>query len=82
MVWRPRPYWDGEGTATFFNSRIQQPLGHPLNAARQWVRNVAKTPRAHLTMGDFEADGEVSRISAQRELLRAYELFVRKYWVM
>ena len=28
-VWRPRPYWDGEGTATFFNSEIQQPLGHP-----------------------------------------------------
>lgn len=53
-----------------------------MNATRQWVRNVAKTPRVHLTMSDFEADGQVTRISAQRELLRAYELFVGKYWVM
>ncbi len=53
-----------------------------MNAARQWVRNVVKTPRVHLTIGDFEADGQVTRISAQRELGRAYELFVRKYWAM
>ena len=53
-----------------------------MNASRQWVRNVSKTPRVHLTMGDFEADGRVTRISAQRELLRAYELFVHKYWAM
>jgi deazaflavin-dependent oxidoreductase (nitroreductase family) len=53
-----------------------------MNATRQWVRNVARTPRVQLTIGHLVLDGEVTRISAQRDLLRAYELFVRKYWAM
>src|SRR5258708_1953402 len=38
LVWRPRPYRDGEGTATFFKSTDQQPPGHPqLNLfSREW----------------------------------------------
>lgn len=53
-----------------------------MNATRQWVRNVTKTPRVRLTIGTFEADGQVTRISGTREMLHAYDLFARKYWVM
>ena len=54
-----------------------------MNRQRQWVRNVLKTPRVRLEVGGEHFDGEVEAVTANTEqLLRAYELFARKYWVM
>ena len=53
-----------------------------MNATRQWVRNVARTPRVRLRIGDVDLAGRITRLTAQPELLRAYELFAVKYWAM
>ena len=52
-----------------------------MNAKRQWVRNVAMTPRVRLRIGALELDGKVTRLGAPREQIHAYELFAAKYWV-
>jgi deazaflavin-dependent oxidoreductase (nitroreductase family) len=53
-----------------------------MNATRQWVRNVAKTPRVKLKVGEVELEGEVERLADDEERVRAYQLFRDKYWVM
>jgi nitroimidazol reductase NimA-like FMN-containing flavoprotein (pyridoxamine 5'-phosphate oxidase superfamily) len=53
-----------------------------MNAGRQWVRNIARTPGVRLRIGALALRGHVTRLDRPGDLLRAYQLFVAKYWAM
>jgi deazaflavin-dependent oxidoreductase (nitroreductase family) len=53
-----------------------------MNRQRQWVRNVAQTPRVGVQIGPERFEGTVTPVSAQPTLHKVYDLLTRKYWVM
>lgn len=53
-----------------------------MNRQRQWVRNVEKKGRVRLDVGGEHFDGEVSAVTAHKQMLAAYDLFANKYWAM
>ena len=53
-----------------------------MNRQRQWVRNVLKNPRVRLDIGGQHVDGDLEPIRSEKQMVRVYDLFARKYWVM
>ena len=51
------------------------------NVNRQWVKNVVKTPRVHLTVVGEEFDGEVRFINDRAERNGVLKKFQNKYWM-
>jgi deazaflavin-dependent oxidoreductase (nitroreductase family) len=50
------------------------------NVGRSWVRNVRKTPRVRLKIGDQSLDGEARFLSDASERERVFAMVRRKYW--
>lgn len=51
------------------------------NVNRQWVRNLKKTPRLTLSIGDEIFEGEARFLTDPGELNRAMARVRRKYWM-
>jgi deazaflavin-dependent oxidoreductase (nitroreductase family) len=51
------------------------------NRNRQWVRNVQKTPRVILTIGNQSYEGEARFLSDPAERGRVLAMVRRKYWM-
>ena len=51
------------------------------NKNRQWMRNVQKTPRVILTIGDERFEGEARFLTDPRERDRVLAMVCRKYWM-
>ena len=51
------------------------------NVNRQWVKNVVKTPRVHLTLAGEKFDGEVRFINDPAERNGVLKKFQSKYWI-
>jgi deazaflavin-dependent oxidoreductase (nitroreductase family) len=51
------------------------------NKNRQWVKNVQKTPRVTLKIGDETFEGEARFLTDPREHDRALAMVRRKYWM-
>jgi deazaflavin-dependent oxidoreductase (nitroreductase family) len=51
------------------------------NVNRQWVRNVQKTPRIRLAVGDEQLEGEARFLAERTERDRAMAAIRRKYWI-
>jgi len=52
-----------------------------INANRQWVRNVQKTPRIKLSIGAETFDG-TARLTDRAEHKRAMAMVRSKYWML
>jgi F420H(2)-dependent quinone reductase len=48
---------------------------------RQWVRNIQKTPRIKLAVGDQVFEGEARFLTDRAEHQRAMAAIRRKYWM-
>jgi deazaflavin-dependent oxidoreductase (nitroreductase family) len=55
-------------------------IGTP-NVNRQWVRNVQKTPKIKLSMGDESFSGTVRFLTDRAEHERVMTAIRRKYWM-
>ena len=53
-----------------------------MNTARQWARNVKRTPRVRLEIGAERFDGTVAPLTEQKEMRRVSDLLVGKYWIL
>lgn len=53
-----------------------------MDTSRQWVRNVAHTPRVELVIGAERFTGTVEPVTAEAEKRHEYGLLKEKYWVM
>jgi deazaflavin-dependent oxidoreductase (nitroreductase family) len=51
------------------------------NVQRQWVRNVQKTPRVRLSIGDARFEGEARFLSDDAERRRVIATIYKKYWM-
>jgi deazaflavin-dependent oxidoreductase (nitroreductase family) len=51
------------------------------NVERQWVRNVQKTPRVKLSIGDQEFEGETRFLRDVTERRRVLAMIYKKYWM-
>jgi deazaflavin-dependent oxidoreductase (nitroreductase family) len=51
------------------------------NVNRQWVRNIQKTPRIKLAVGDQVFEGEARFLTDRAEHQRAMAAIRRKYWM-
>jgi deazaflavin-dependent oxidoreductase (nitroreductase family) len=53
-----------------------------MDPTRQWVRNVAYTPRVRLRIGPEVFEGTVAPVAGEADERREYELLRRKYWTL
>ena len=59
----------------------RQALHGTANVNRQWVRNVQKTPKIKLSMGDESFSGTVRFLTDRAEHERVMTAIRRKYWM-